>query len=159
MTQLAENVNEERSKDFLALFPEDRRSWVMQRFLVVVRAGECDLAMVVSRVLAASHEKALILCRDQERTKHLGLCLAIEDHPLEALALAQHCLWWESLPAEDRARLKAESSNRHREGWMSKQPATQRQVIYLQQLGFLGPVGDRQTASEEISKRLAGGGS
>jgi hypothetical protein len=157
MAQPTENVNPKGSKNFLTLFPENRRSWVMQRFLAVVREGERDQTTVVSRVLAESHAKALSPCSDEERTKHMGLGLAIEDHLLDALALAQHCLWWESLPPEARSRQKSVSAEQHRAEWMRRQPATQRQIMFLHQLGYRGPVADRQAASSEISKRLAGG--
>lgn len=91
-----------------------------------------------------------------ERTKHLGLCLAIENHRDAAVALAEYCLWWESLPPAEKSRQKAESGERHRAEWMRRQAATPKQMMFLRQLGHRGPVGDRQKASAEIERRLAG---
>ena len=150
-------VEIKRSKAFLNHFPDLRRSWVMGRFLAQVRAGRSDPQEIVSRVWAEATDKAVLSCSAEDRSKHLGLCLALEDHPEEAASLALHCLWWESLPPTERSRQKAESSERYRDEWMHHQPATQRQISFLQTLGFRGPVGDRQKASTEIQRRLAGG--
>lgn len=143
------------NKAFLDLFPESRRSGVMNAFLAQVRAGECRPEMIVNRVWAAATAKAKVSTPD-ERTKHLGLCLAIENHPDAAVALAEYGLWWESLLPAEKSRQKAESGERHRAEWMQRQAATPKQMMFLRQLGHRGPVGDRQAASEEIARRLAG---
>lgn len=154
MKQLPDRVKPQPSKAFLELFPNDRRSQVMNCYLAQVREGERRPEMIVNRVWAAATAKAKVSTPD-ERTKHLGLCLAIENHPDAAVALAEYCLWWESLPPAEKSRQRAESGERHRAEWMGRQPATQKQVMFLRQLGHRGPVGDRQKASAEIERRLA----
>lgn len=153
MKQLPNEVKP--SNVFLDHFPESRRSSVMNCFLAPVRQGECSPEMVVNRVWAEATARAR-LCGADERTKHLGLCLAVENHPAEAASLVAYCLWWESLSPGEKAQLKAEASERHRAEWMRQHPATQKQVMFLRQLGHRGPVGDRQEASDEITRRLAG---
>lgn len=106
--------------------------------------------------MAADATAKARLSSPDERAKHLDLSLAIEDHPEEAAALAAYCLWWEGLSPGEKAQLKAEASERHRVEWMRQQPATQKQVAFLRQLGHRGVVGDRQEASAEIARRLAG---
>lgn len=152
-----ESTDRIKTKVFLDRFPDNRRSWVMQRFLAQVRAGVNSPEMIVNKVWAEATAKAMMPGSAQDRTKHVGLTLAIEDHPEEAASLALHCLWWESLSPTERSRQKAESSERYRDEWMHHQPATQRQISFLQTLGFRGPVDDRQKASTEIQRRLAGG--
>jgi len=61
-------------------------------------------------------------------------------------------------PPAEKSRQKAESGERYRAEWMGRQPATPKQMMFLRQLGHRGPVGDRQKASAEIERRLAGGG-
>jgi len=155
MRQNDDRVKPQPSKAFLELFPNDRRSQVMNCYLTQVRAGEGRPEMIVNCVWAEATAKAR-LTSAEERTNQLGLCLAIENHPDAAVALAEYCLWWESLPPAEKSRQKAESGERHRAEWMRRQPATQKQVMFLRQLGHRGPVGDRQKASAEIERRLAG---
>lgn len=149
MKQLLSEVNP--SKIFLDHFPDNRRSWVMNCFSACVQGERCP-ELIVNGVWAAATAEAL-LSSAEVRTKYIGLCLAIEDYPEEAAALAEYCY----LSPGEKAQLKAEASERHRAEWMRQQPATQKQVAFLRQLGHRGPVADRQAASAEIERRLTGG--
>lgn len=154
MKQLPNEVKP--SKTFLDFFPEKRRSWVMQRFLARVRLGCSDPQMIVAKVWAEATAKAMLPGTPEEHTKYMGLCLAIKNHEGDALALGLHCLWWESLSPDERSRLRTAANDQHRAAWMQRQPAAQKQVLFLRQLGHRGPVGDRLLASKEISRRLEG---
>jgi hypothetical protein len=147
------------SKSFLDYFPDNRRSWVMARFLAVVREGELEPEMIVHRVWAGAQAKTMMPCSDEDRTKYLGLCLAIENHSDAAHSLALYCVEWEALPWHERDSLKREQRDQYRREHIRGLAPTAKQVHLLSRLGgHRTDVSNRQEAADLIDQVLNGKG-
>jgi len=138
------------TRDFLNHFEVRQRGHIANLFLDPVRRGQDEPHRIVS---AVRHEALLKKLKYQrwgnvagvQRMEHI--VLMIDFHFSEALDYASWAVWWESLSAEERRRLKAER-------WMAEQPATEKQTNYLRSLGYAGEIESKLQASELIDRLL-----
>ena len=106
-------MNHDNTPDrrFLAHFEVRQRGHIANLFLHPVRRGQDDPHRIVS---AVRHDllKQIVKCKrwgnlaTVQRNEHI--VSMIDAHFSEALDLASHYLWWESLSAEEHQRIKAE---------------------------------------------------
>jgi len=138
---------------FLNHFEPRQRSHIANIFLDPVRRGVTEPHRVVSAVRHGLLAQ-IVKCKrwgNVETVQRNELVVSLIDtHFDEALDLASHYLWWESLSAEEQRRIKAER-------WMAQQPATEKQVKYLRALGWTGNIESKLYASELIDKLLKEG--
>lgn len=137
---------------FLAHFDPRKRATVANLFLAPVRRGITEPRHIVETV---RRDLLKEIGRWKWRTwgnpdgiqRNEQIIHLIDAHFSEALDLARYYLWWESLPAEEQRRIKAER-------WMAEQPATEKQAKYLRALGYTGKIESKLIASELIDKLL-----
>lgn len=136
---------------FLAYFPRNQRATAINVLLSAVRAGCCNVHQVVGYALESAR-------RRYWNEACLTLVLLAELDPEALEAGARWGLWWESLPREEKQRLKSERAGEAVERWMEGQPPTARQVTYLHRLGYRGPEpANRLEASRLINSLLREG--
>jgi hypothetical protein len=137
---------------FLGHFSTEQKSAAANLILKAVRAG-CDNPHQVVGFVTAEAERRLALGWGD------GLARAVLRLDREALlAGARWALWWESLPYAERQRLKQERSTPAIERYMAEQPPTEKQLSYLQALGYSGPApANRLEASRLIDEVMRGG--
>jgi hypothetical protein len=137
---------------FLSHFTTEQRSAAMNLVLAAVRAGCSEPNQVVGYVIATA-ERRLKLGWGAELAQAV---LALDREAL--LAGARWGLWWESLPYAERQRLKQERSTPAIERYMAGQLPTEKQLSYLQSLGYHGPApANRLEASRLIDEAVKGG--
>jgi hypothetical protein len=114
----------------------------------IVRAVEAELKMRIER---AQHWP------DDDKVRRWTRFLNIVAlHREVAREYAAHAVAWNAMPADEKARIKAERQPVYA---MRGKPATDRQVEFLRSLGHEGdPPQDRAHASELIEKLLRSGG-
>lgn len=116
---------------FLAHFPHNQRATATNVLLSAVRAGCSNPHQVVGYALESAR-------RRYWNEACLTLVLLAELDPEALEAGARWALWWESLPREEKQRLKSERAGEAVERWMEGQPPTAKQVAYLRKLGHTG---------------------
>jgi len=139
-------------RDFLNHFEPRQRGHIANLFLHPVRRGMTEPCQIVS---AVRHD----LLAEAIRRKRWGkldaaqwreqIVTEIDASPDEAVDYAKWAVWWESLSAQEKRRMKAEK-------WMAQQPATEKQTKYLRSLGYRGEIKSKLQASELIDKLLKG---
>lgn len=134
---------------FLSYFPPEYRSTAANCLLEAVRQGCTTPQEVMDHALSAAYRRIY-----GSEAFTLLLLLAEED-PEALLAGARWALWWESLPFDERQRIKRERSEEALSRWMEEQPPTEKQLSYLRILGHTGEVANRLEASRLI-ERLKG---
>lgn len=156
---LDQRANED-DRRLLERFPNNRRSYISNTFLEVVRAGARTPLQVLAAVnenLRQTHARALRwnhLSDIVERTFEVQTIL--DDHHAEAMAFAGWAIAWCALPQSERERLKAQKGAEHRQAYMAQKPATDRQKAYLVALGHTGEVASMAEASELIERLKRG---
>jgi hypothetical protein len=137
---------------FLGHFATEQKSAAANLILKAVRAG-CDNPHQVVGYVIATAERRLRLGWGAELAQAV---LELDRETL--LAGARWALWWESLPYAEKQRLKAERSTPAIERYMAEQPPTEKQLSYLQALGYSGPApANRLEASRLIDEAVKGG--
>ena len=116
---------------FLELWPAARRSLIVNQFCFAVRDGAKDADEVLQSVRADA-EKRIDAGYETQVDSQKVLLLALETD--EARKFAEFILWRESLPYEEKQRLKDESGQSYRAAWMQQRPATPKQLKYLEAL-------------------------
>lgn len=139
-------------REHLYRYPVNERGAVGGYFHAAVRAGASTPSEVVAAVQRAVLE---VICNPPDLgpryDRALMIHMELEDDPAGARAFAQECIEWNQMPKEERDRLKAERAVEHAKAHMAQLPVTEKQVSYLQALGYTGPApGNRLQASELI---------
>ncbi len=141
---------------FLERFPPNRRSHVVNLFLHSVRAGAITPEVVVARVrdgLQRRIQRALQWNNEATLERDREVLHMLDEHTDEARGMADWALAWESLPREEKERIKKERTRTYQRRWMATQQPTQRQLNYLCALGYAGSrPGNRLEASELIDE-------
>lgn len=125
-------MDELEGKKFLDLFPDLKRSGVMNQFLTAVRAVHA-----VDEILASVATNARKRISDpflDADAKAVQRTLADNLHTKDAQNLAAYAKYWEALPATEKKRIKIERGKEFREEKMAEIPPTQKQLDYLQML-------------------------
>ena len=158
--QKGSDRNPEPSRDLLDQFPQNRRSWVANTFLSVVRDGaasvEAVLVGVATRVETAIADAVRYSNYDwaRERMRRDRSLLDVLGTP-EAAAYAAWALEYNQLPRLAREAIREAEGFVHRAAWMDAQPPTDRQLAYLRRLGHDGdPPASKLAASQLIDALL-----
>lgn len=146
------------SPHFLEAVPRGRRGPIGQLFHAAVRHGATDPESVLRAVARTARDRVISALRwgdaHQERDDCEELLLALVLHRDAALAYAEEVITRQQLPAEEQARLKAEREKLHREEWMSRQPPTDKQLGFLNQLGHAAPPPANCAAASRLIEAL-----
>lgn len=135
---------------FLNHFEIRQRATVANLFLYAVRRGITEPHRIVSAVRHDLLAQAIRWGNHDGKERNEHILSVIDTHFDEALDYARWALWWESLSAQERHRIKAEK-------WMAQQPATEKQIAYLRSLGWTGEIESKLHASELIDRLLKEG--
>jgi hypothetical protein len=147
------SAEEEAGKRFLERFPASVRGSLGGLFHHCVRTGAATPEEVVRRVAADAAAAAQAPYADPSRRENLRLLLAgLRDDPGAAAAYASWCLWWDTLPKDERQARKQDRAEAGRRSWMEQQEPTAAQIKYLAGLGHQGPVANRAEASRLIDE-------
>jgi len=134
---------------FLDQFALERRSAIANRFFKAAREGATTIETVIQKVKADAISRMLFANREvwnQERS----LLSLLEGE--EVRVYVKEILERESLPAEERQKLKAARSEQYRREYMKAQKPTEPQVRYLKSLGCSAVPANRLQASELIEE-------
>ncbi len=146
------------SKRFLDNFGEYERSGINTRFLAAIRNGAMAPDAVITSVIDTLQDEMRNLLRRKQVeycAKNREVQKALRAHPEDALALAEHGLWWESQSDEERKRIKEEKDARYRDAYMNAQPPTEKQVAFLRSKGYEEEVTSKLEASRLIQDLIA----
>lgn len=140
---------------WLEQFSPQRRSTVANIVLSAIRAGKTDLQEVrlhVGRDARRRLDTRWYDPEEREANHHFArqLLEAARDDVERLAAYVEHCVEWESLPDEERDRIKTER-------WMSQQEPTPKQLDYLTMLGYSGPAPESKLTACRLIDRLKGG--
>jgi hypothetical protein len=145
------------SKKFLEYFGRYEGSWVNNLFLGAVRDGVMIPDAVVARVADICEEYLSTAARSVNTEwcrKHRLLQEQLDTYPHDALMLAEHALWWESLSKEQKEQIKTARGIVYRDAYMAAQPPTERQLKVLRENGYTAPVTSRLEASRIIAEPI-----
>ncbi|ADD29518.1 hypothetical protein [Meiothermus ruber] len=146
---LPENILHARLT-FLSHFPHNQRATATNFLLQAIRAGCNEPNQVVGYAL----ETACRRCHLEAAQTFLSL---FENNPEALLAGARWALWWESLSPEEKQQLREGRAEEAIERWMEQNPPTDRQLAYLNRLGYRGPTpANRLEASRLIDELVKG---
>ncbi|AWR86674.1 hypothetical protein [Meiothermus taiwanensis] len=146
---LPENILHARLT-FLSHFPHNQRATATNFLLQAIRAGCNEPNQVVGYAL----ETACRRCHLEAAQTFLSL---FENNPEALLAGARWALWWESLSPEEKQQLREGRAEEAIERWMEQNPPTDRQLAYLNRLGYRGPTpANRLEASRLIDELMKG---
>lgn len=141
---------------WLEQWPAARRAGLATLFCEAVRAGNKTPARVVAHVEQAVCRR-LQWSTGQDRRVHFHHVFAAltADRP-GALAYAASVMAWEALPDDVRQAAKQERAVHYQRHYMTTQPATEKQLSYLQSLGYPGAApANRAEASTLIDGLLS----
>lgn len=146
---LPENILQDKLA-FLSHFPPEQRSTAANNLLEAVRAGRSEPHQVVGYALETAYRRCHL---EAAQT----LLLLSNLNPEALLAGARWALWWESLSPEEKRRFREERAEAAIERWMEQAPPTDRQLAYLNRLGYRGPTpANRLEASRLIDELVKG---
>ena len=134
----------------LTHFPVNRRSTVANWFLEPIRDMNAVTPLLVVTLVIGQLRKRLTSrwCVGEIRADIEQAIETIESHRSEALDCARYYLAYASLPEDERQRVKQRRQ--------AERPPTDRQIAYLQALGYTGAApATLQAASEAIDRMLA----
>ncbi|GIW28753.1 MAG: hypothetical protein KatS3mg070_2116 [Meiothermus sp.] len=135
---------------YLAYFPPEQRSTAANSLLEAVRAGCSEPHQAVSYALEKAARRTW-----NEAAHTLRLLAELDFEAL--LAGARWALWWESLSPEEKRRFREGRAEEAIERWMEQNPPTDRQLAYLNRLGYRGPTpANRLEASRLIDELVEG---
>lgn len=140
---------------FLEIWPAARRSLIVNQFCYAVREGAKNADAVLAAVNADA-EKRIEAGYETQLDSQKVLLLSLGT--VEARKFAEFILWRESLPYEEKQRLKDEAGHDYRMAWMEKKPATEKQLKYLEALACHVIPANMAEASQLIEKYKNGGG-
>jgi hypothetical protein len=126
-------------KGFLDLFPINHRGTITNRFCFALRDGYMDSHSIVRHVVFESRR-----LRDSDAIR------MIQENPAAAHEFADYALEWEQLPRETKKQIKQKRSALHRKEYLKAQPATEKQLNYLKQLGHCKEVKSKWEAMQLI---------
>lgn len=116
--------NEEAKVKFLSHFPRSYQSHIANIFFEATRHGGKDTPSLVALYVKAKSiikvQDAIKYHNERDESKFKMLSMVLCDHLDEALQYASYCLWWESLPKDERDRIKNEKSEIYRQQWHDK---------------------------------------
>lgn len=136
--------------EFLRQFEEARISLIVNQFCYAVRAGNETAAEVLAWVTEDAIQR---LKREGDAHQHQSqrtLLKAIDSD--EARLFAEHIIWRESLPYEERQKLKEAAGINYKYEWMKKHPPTDKQLKYLEALACHVIPANRWEASNLINE-------
>jgi hypothetical protein len=142
---------------YLDRFPHHRRATAANDFCHAVRGG----CLTVHDILVAVYQKnkarldGMYDCPNKEQEEYL-LCLIDSLQDIEATRFAEHIIRRESMPLEERAKMKRERAEKFREEYMQGLDPTQKQIEYLRSLGVRTIPLTRLEASKMIDAALKG---
>lgn len=143
-------MDEKVKEEYLAQWPANERSGIMNQYLAVIREDGADTPDRLLRWLTTAVTKRITRGDDSPKQKRLLDSLTSED----AWYMAQYCLWWESLDYEEKQRIKRARGTDYAKQAMAGKPPTERQLKYLKALGCADiPISSAQ-ASEWIDERV-----
>jgi hypothetical protein len=148
------------SRPFLERVPPQQRGPLCNLFLAPPRSGLTDPAAVVQAVREETMCRAHAAQRWHQSATHakmLALLRLLKAHPDESLDLARWAIAWDAMPSAERAQIKAQRGETYRRQWQAEQPATPKQIRYLEFLGHRVPVASRLEASALIDRLRQGG--
>ncbi|GIW28076.1 MAG: hypothetical protein KatS3mg070_1439 [Meiothermus sp.] len=146
---LPENILQDKLA-FLSHFPHNQRSAANNILLEAVRAGCNEPNQVVGYALETACRRCHL-----EAAQTLRLLSELDFEAL--LAGARWALWWESLSPEEKRRFREGRAEEAIERWMEQNPPTDRQLAYLNRLGYRGPTpANRLEASRLIDELVKG---
>lgn len=136
---------------FLGQWPAPRRSLIVNQFCYAVRAGATSVDEVIGAVGRDAQQRFAEHGDSDEQGQAERVLLTVINEP-ETRNFAEFILWRESLPYEEKQRLKEEAGHDYRLAWMEKQPATKKQLRYLEALACHVIPANRKEASQLIDK-------
>lgn len=138
---------------FLSWYPRAAQSTVANWFCYAVRDGATMVHQILQQVeYQAIRRKG----RASEAVTEEVLDQLIDDlNSDEARDFAAFILWRESLPVEEKTRLKAESGKQHVNNYMAQEAATGKQLSYLKSLGCKTVPQSKLEASQLIEQHLS----
>lgn len=125
---------------WLEQWPPARRSFISNLFHDAVRDGATTSALVVHAVHTVLHQRLryATLPRNTTDATLRAVLQSLQTAPDDAYAYAQTVLDWEALPYDERQQRKAERGRHFQQQYMAVQPVTDKQLRYLQSLGYPG---------------------
>jgi hypothetical protein len=139
---------------FLELWSAARRSLIVNQFCFAVRGGARDVGAVLEAIERDAEKRIASGYEPQEESQKI-LLMALDTD--EARKFAEHILWRESLPYEERHRLKEQAAQGYRQNWMEQKPPTPKQLKYLEALACHVIPSSMAEASQLIDKYKHGG--
>jgi hypothetical protein len=127
---------------FLDQFPQNRKSTVTNKFLFTVRSGVTEPNAVVS----ATRRR----CAPQFDGDIID---KIDFDEIGARSFANWAVEYEKQPAAERNAQKETKAEQYREEFMKEKPPTERQLAYLQALGYKGEPPLSMKAASDLIER------
>lgn len=146
LSQPDNNANPQR--EFLNLFPANRRGWVSNVFCLAVRRG-CSTPEKVVNVAISRVEHDLKIYREP---RHFELFNALVAYRELALEFAKYIIYWENLPPDVKRQKKFARAEFYKGEYLSNQPPTEKQIKYLKSLGYDGKVKSKWEAMKLIDE-------
>lgn len=150
MRTLSENQPPSQGSSFLESFPAERRSLIANQFHGAVREGASTVGDVIRGVKGDAIRRMMFPANRERWNTQRQLISLLESE--EARVYAQEVLDRESLPPEEKQRIKADRSDQYRREYLRAQSPTERQLCFLKSLGCEVMPANRLEASELIDR-------
>lgn len=142
---------------FLALFLPTKRGTIANWFLDPIRTQSAttprQVLTCVLETLCERIDRAYAYGADYVANLENALD-TINAHETEALGYAGWAIAWEQMPPDERERIKRRRQQEHQSAWMGERQPSQKQLDYLQRLGYRGPAPTSMLEASEHIDRL-----
>lgn len=124
---------------FLDQFPQNRKSTVTNKFLFTVRAG-------------VEEPNAVVLATRRRCNAQFDgdIIQKIDFDQIGARSFAAWAVEYEKQPYEERQAQKETKAEQYREDFMATKPPSERQLAYLQALGYQGKPPETMKAASDL---------
>jgi hypothetical protein len=149
------NIDTASKQAFLGLFPDSMKAHISNIFLGAVRQGAENPDRVLVDVMTSSLARLKTAERfndSRDEVKFRLLLRVMDTHQDKARGFARYCTDWEALPPTQKGIVKAARAQEYRAQYLDSQPATEKQIKYLRNLGWSGDITSKQQASGLIEK-------
>jgi len=138
------------ARAWLEHFPAARRSGIANWYHYAVRNGATTAAGVVHQVQQTVLRHQQWSSNATEGAHFQSVLQALQTDRSGALAYAEAVITWERLPYDERQRQKQARGRHFQQQYMAIQPVTDKQLRYLQCLGYVGEMPANRTAASSL---------
>jgi hypothetical protein len=147
-------MDESAKENFLAQWPQNKRATIMNQILASIRDGHASTPTQMIEWLRSDIIRRVSKPYADSDAKNAQFTLMRVIAEPSMTPMCEYCLWWESLPYDEKQQIKRTRGTDYAKQAMAGQPPTEKQLKYLKALGCDDIPASKAQASEWIDARV-----